>query len=181
MSDIATLLSELREGDKEALEDLFNSLHQELKNLARRELYGHSAVTLSPTALVNEAWIKLNAANNLSLQDRRHFFACAAKAMRHIAIDAARAAMAKKRGQEFLFVTLTESGIEQTSGDLVALDGAMQDLDAVDRELRNLVELRFFAGLSMDDIAELTGRSARSLYRDWTRARAFLHAQLQEL
>lgn len=180
MGDITTLLRAMRESDSDALEELFTALHWELKSLARCQLHGHGVVTLSPTALVNEAWIKLDAASNLNLQDRRHFFACAATAMRQIAIDAARAATAKKRGQEFRFVTLTDSGVEQSSEELLALEDAMQDLDAIDAELRHLVELRYFAGLSMDEIAELTHRSVRSLQRDWARARAFLHAQLQQ-
>jgi RNA polymerase sigma factor (TIGR02999 family) len=180
MPEITKLLEDLDPGDPEALEALFSILYQELKRMARRELSDHSASTLSPTALVNEAWMKLRGARSLPLESRRHFFACAATAMRQIAIDAARAAKAQKRGGDLVFVTLADSKDEQSSDELLALDDAMVELDAVDDGLRKLVELRFFAGLSLNAIADLTGRSVRSLHRDWARARAFLHARLTE-
>ncbi|MEM1081157.1 MAG: ECF-type sigma factor [Pseudomonadota bacterium] len=181
MSEITLLLDALRKGEKDALEGLFSSLYSELKTLARSQLRRNAAITLTPTALVNEAWMKLDSAHHLSLNDRQHFFACAATAMRQIAIDTARASMAKKRGKDMVMVTLTEFGAERTHQEILALDDALGDLDAIDSELRKLVELRFFAGLSMEDIAELNDRSVRSLHRDWTRARAFLHAQLVEV
>jgi RNA polymerase sigma factor (TIGR02999 family) len=180
MSEITQLLDQLDRGDPQALAALFSSLHAELKQMARRELARHSASTLSPTALINEVWLKLDGAQSLSIENRRHFFACAANAMRQIAIDAARAALAQKRGRDVVFVTFTERGQEQTSEELLALNDAMDELDTVDKQLRQLVELRFFAGLSLNDIGELTGRSVRSLHRDWARARAFLHARLAE-
>jgi RNA polymerase sigma factor (TIGR02999 family) len=181
MPEITELLRDLDHGDPQALEALFSSLYRELKQMARRELSGHSTPTLSPTALVNEAWLKLQGASSLSIESRRHFFACAATAMRQIAIDAARASLAKKRGRDLLFVTLTDAGEEQSSEELLELNAAMDELDAVDDRLRKLVELRFFAGLSLNDIADLTGRSERSLHRDWARARAFIHARLSEV
>ncbi len=181
MSDTIRLLKEVNPDRPEEIQILFSSLHHELKGMARRELARHSASTLSPTALINEVWLKLDGAQSLSIENRRHFFACAANAMRQIAIDAARAALAQKRGRDVVFVTLTEGGQEQTSEELLALNDAMEELDAVDRQLRELVELRFFAGLSLNDIGELTGRSVRSLQRDWARARAFLHARLAEV
>lgn len=180
MNEITQRLKDLDPGDPEALAALFSSLHLELKQMARRELARYSGSTLSPTALINEVWLKLEGAQSLSIESRRHFFGCAANAMRQIAIDAARAALAQKRGGDVVFVTLTERGQEQTSEELLALNDAMEELDAVDKQLRQLVELRFFAGLSLNDIGELTGRSVRSLHRDWARARAFLHARLAE-
>lgn len=180
MPEITELLRVLDHDDPKALEALFSSLYRELKQMARRELSDHSVPTLSPTALVNEAWLKLQGASALSIESRRHFFACAAMAMRQIAIDAARASLAKKRGRDVVFVTLTDAGEPQGSEGLIALNDALDELDAVDDQLRALVELRFFAGLSLDDVAELTGRSVRSLHRDWARARAFLHVRVAE-
>lgn len=178
MGEVTDILERVESGDASALDDVFDRLHGELLALARSRL-GGTDDTLSATALVNELYLKLIRTERLSLSSKGHFFACAATAMRQIMIDAARANIAGKRGgPEAIRITLTEAGIADHDTQIVALGEALDALDAVDADLRELVELRFFAGMPMEDIAEIKMRSVRSLHRDWTRARAFLHAQL---
>ncbi len=172
------IFSKLEGRSASDLDALFAVLHGELRLLARNCLGGGAGQTLTPTVLVNELYLKLSAARALSLGDQQHFFACAARAMRQIVVDAARASVAGKRGGDMLQVTLTDSAAGTSNADLVALDDAMDSLGMVDPSLRALVEMRFFAGLSMDEIARLRQTSLRSVERDWATARAFLHAQV---
>ena len=178
MSEVTRLLEQAAADQEGALDEVFRRLHGELKILARSRLGRDRRNTLTPTGLVSELYLKFAGADQLDIKSQHHFFACAATAMRQIMVDAARAAHAGKRGGDAIFVTLTEPGLADHDTQIVALDDAMNELQQVDRELRELVELRFFAGLSMDQIAELKTRSVRSISRDWSRARAFLHAQL---
>lgn len=183
MSEITELLTRAAGGDKASLGAVFARLHAELKSLARSRLRGASSQSLTATALVHELYLKLMGAQQLALGSRHHFFACAGAAMRQILVDAARASSAEKRGGELAFVTLNDAldnVAGETGSDVLALDAAMQDLGRIDADLLDLVHLRFFAGLSMDAIAELTGRSVRSLHRDWSCARDFLNARLSE-
>ncbi|MCK7592936.1 ECF-type sigma factor [Pseudomarimonas salicorniae] len=177
MDAIFSKLAGRQAGD---LDELFAALHAELRQLARHCLGGQPGQTLTPTVLVNELYLKLSAARSLSLGDQQHFFACAARAMRQIVVDAARASLAGKRGGDRLQVTLTDSAAGTSDADLVALDDAMVSLKAVDPSLHALVEMRFFAGLTMEEIARLRQTSLRSLERDWATARAFLHAQVAQ-
>lgn len=181
MSEITELLGEAALGSKSSLNAVFSRLHAELKVLARNRVHAMPNQTLTATALVNELYLKLMGAQKLDLSSRQHFFACAGAAMRQILVDAARASSAEKRGGEFEFVTLDQSidAVEVGSRtELLALDAALDDLGQVDATLLELVHLRYFAGLSMDALAELTGRSVRSLHRDWACARDFLNARL---
>jgi RNA polymerase sigma factor (TIGR02999 family) len=178
MNEITRLLQQAAEDQEGALDEVFHRLHGELSILARSRLSPDSNLTLTPTGLVNELYLKFSGAEQLSLESQHHFFACAASAMRQIIIDAVRSAKAGKRGSDLVFVTLADpEGIEPDT-QVLELDDAMNRLQQVDTELRELVELKYFAGLSMDQIANLKQRSPRSLQRDWLRARAFLHAQL---
>lgn len=174
----ALLQSAGQPGHDEALGRVFALLHQELKKLARSRLNGASPATLSPTALVNELYLKFVDSAQLALASRTHFFATAARAMRQIITDTARAALAGKRGGDLIMVTLGESDIGEDHQTLVALDEALRDLERIDPALHQLVELRFYAGLEMGEISALCGRSVRSLHRDWERARALLNAML---
>ncbi len=178
MGEITALLVDVSNGDEQALHQVFEQLHGELKRIAVQRLSQASGNTLTPTVLVNELFLKLSGSETLTLNDRRHFFACAATAMRQIMVDAARAAKADKRGGQLVFVTLTE-GAADDDPEIIDLDQAMDELELVNPGLRELVDLRFFAGLPMEQIAELRETSLRSLHREWARARAFLHAQLQ--
>lgn len=177
--DITVLLARAGQpGNEDALGKVFSLLHQELKVLARSRLNGASPATLSPTALVNELYLKFVDSAQLALASRTHFFATAARAMRQIITDTARAALAGKRGGDLIMVTLSEQEFGDDQQTLIALDEALHDLERIDPALRELVELRFYAGLEMGEISALCGRSVRSLHRDWERARALLNAML---
>ncbi len=179
MSEITRLLEQAADNSQSALDEVFQRLHCELKILARSRLSPSANLTLTPTGLVNELYLKFSAAEQITLEGQRHFFACAASAMRQIIIDAARAVKAGKRGGEIIFVTLTAPQDLDPDTQVLELNEAMNQLQQIDGELSELVELRYFAGLSMEQIAALKQRSTRSLNRDWQRARAFLHAQLE--
>lgn len=176
--EITQLLERAVNDDRKALDEVFQRLHQDLKVIARSRLREMNQITLTPTGLVNELYLKFTKSQHLDLESRKHFFACAATAMRQIVVDAARAAAAGKRGGDAIQVTFTEPGVVDNDTQVMALDQAMEELDALDQDLRQLVELKFFAGLDMAEISALTERSVRSLHRDWQRARAFLHARL---
>lgn len=181
MSEITEMLSRAADGDQASLGAVFERLHSELRVLARSRLLGASNQTLSATALVHELYLKLMGAQQLDLGSRQHFFACAGAAMRQILVDAARASSAEKRGGDLHFVTLNEAldnVATETHTEMLALDAAMEELGRIDPDLLELVHLRFFAGLSMEAIAKLGGRSVRSLHRDWSCARDFLNARL---
>lgn len=182
MSEITELLNQASDGTRASLDEVFSRLHAELRVLARHRVQRGPEQTLTATALVHEVYLKLIGAQHLDLLSRQHFFACAAAAMRQILVDSARASSAGKRGGDLQFVTLTGANLGEsepnTDADMLALDLVLQELERVEPGLMELVQLRFFAGLSMDAIAQLTGRSVRSLHRDWSCARAFLGARL---
>lgn len=182
MGDITELLAAARSGQGQELDAVFAAVYPTLRALAASRLRGAAGEsTLSPTALVNEAYLKLIGASALDLTDRHHFFACAARAMRHILIDSARARASAKRGGTLVQVALgpEDEGGEAAAGpDLLDLHAALDRLDQIHPELRELVELRVFAGLTLEELADSLGRSPRSINRDWQRARALLLAQL---
>ena len=182
MSEITELLGKATSGTKHSLDEVFSRLHAELKILARSRISSAPNSTLTATALVHEVYLKLIGARKLDLVSQQHFFACAGAAMRQILVDSARASSAEKRGGDQIFVTLTGAGSDiaatETNTQILALDGALDELKLVDENLLELVHLRFFAGLSMEEIAELTARSVRSLHRDWSCARAFLNSRI---
>lgn len=180
MTEITELLNQMDDGSKDVLDRVFALLHAELRVLARSRIRSGPEQTLTATALVHEVYLKLVGARRLELVSRHHFFASAGAAMRQILVDSARASSAEKRGGDFEFITLTGTNIgdADTDAEILQLDQVLEELRRVEPALMELVQLRFFAGLSMDDIAELTGRSVRSLHRDWSCARAFLNARL---
>lgn len=160
---------------------VFERLYPELKRLARSKLNQlHRGETLTATALVAEAYVKLVQAEALSLQDRGHFFVCAARAMRHIIIDNLRARLSHKRGGGLDALTLDEEHLEHASTpqQLLDLDRALDELNAMSPRQCKLVELKFFAGLSIRDIAGMMDLPERTAWREWERARAFLLARL---
>ncbi|MEO7794073.1 MAG: ECF-type sigma factor [Thermoanaerobaculia bacterium] len=181
MGDITELLADARRGDTEKLEAVFAELYTELKRLASWRASGRSRdSTLTTTVLVHETYLKLVGARHLDLKDRRHFFACAGRAMRHILVDHTRAAMADKRGGGLSPIELpAELADRAPVPDWIDLDRALEELDEVQPHLRELVELRFFAGLTREETAELLGCAERTVQRDWQRARAFLYARLE--
>lgn len=174
---ITVLLQRLSAGEAAAHADLLPLVYQELRRIAARHLSGERAGhTLSPTALVHEAWLRLSAEARFAPEDRRQFFAIAARRMRQVLVDHARRRDAAKRGGgERAEVTL--SGLAEDGGDpvdILALDQALQRLEAADARKAQVVELRYFAGIEMTDIADLLGVSRATAQRDWEVARAFL-------
>jgi RNA polymerase sigma factor (TIGR02999 family) len=183
--EITRLLSAARNGDPVAADALYDRVYRELHRLAHRQLgaHGRPGDTLDTTALVHESYLRLAQPADLSAADRAHFFNLAARVMRNVVVDFARRRDAEKRGAA-LRVTWQE-GMEAVAGegsevDLLALDTALTRLQAESPRLAQVVELRFFAGLSLEEIAGLLGVVERTLKRDWRKARAFLLAELQD-
>jgi RNA polymerase sigma factor (TIGR02999 family) len=182
-ADITLWLNAARSGDKKALDRVLSTLYAELHTMARRHLGGNQGHTLDATGLVHEAYLKLIGRGKAEFEDRAHFFAYAASAMRSVVVDYARQRLALKRGGDLHRVTeLPEDAIGglRLDEDLLGLDTALNRLADVDKKLAQVVELRYFAGLSETEIAELLKRSERSVRRDWQKARLYLLASLQE-
>ena len=183
--EITVLLDAAHGGDRGAMDRVLATLYQELHSMARRQLVGQHGHTLDATALVHEAYLKLigRGAGAAQFDDRAHFFAYAASAMRSVVVDYARQRLAQKRGGDLHRVTDLPEDIEgglRLDEDMLGLDTARTRLAAVDERLAQVVEMRYFAGLSELEIAALLKRSERSVRRDWQKARMFLLASLQE-
>lgn len=181
--EITRLLAAWKDGDADAGEQLLPLVYGELRRIARgqrRRLT--SGDTLSTTALVHEVYLKLADAGALRIQDRGHFFAIAATAMRQLLVDAARRRGAAKRGGPAHHTDLpTAVAADEPGGqmvDVLALDTAMSRLADLEPRLVRLVELRFFAGLSVEETADAMELSPRTVKRDWQKARLFLYHQL---
>ena len=180
-ADITHWLDAARDGDRAALDRVLGTLYHELHAMARRQLAGQYGQTLDATALVHEAYLKLIGRRDVQFDDRAHFFAYAASAMRSVVVDYARQRLAQKRGGDLHRVTELPDDVEgglRLDEDMLGLDTALTKLAAVDNKLAQVVELRYFAGLSEQEIAELLKRSERSIRRDWQKARMFLLASL---
>lgn len=180
IDQITEYLRAWEQGDDGALERLLPFVYAELRAIAARHLSaerpGH---TLQPTALVNEAYLKLRGLGNVPWHDRTHFFAIASRIMRRLLVDHARAKMAQKRGSDTPRVVITEGYHEAMepsldAAELIDLDRALDELAAESPRLARLVELRFFSGLGMDEASSLLGCSPRTAKRDWAFARAWL-------
>lgn len=178
--EVTRLLDQLRGGDREALDRLFPLVYQELRQAAdrvlRREARGH---TLQPTALVHEAYLKLAGAP-IGSENRAHFLGIAARAMRQVLVDHARRRRAAKRGGGEAAVSLADAdgAIDLQSDELLALDEALTRLAKESDRLRQVVELRFFGGLTEEEIATTLDVTTRTIQRDWVKARAWLHKEL---
>jgi RNA polymerase sigma factor (TIGR02999 family) len=180
-ADITQWLDAARDGDRAALDRVLGTLYHELHAMARRQLAGQYGQTLDATALVHEAYLKLIGRREVQFDDRAHFFAYAASAMRSVVVDYARQRLAQKRGGDLHRVTELPEDLEgglRLDEDMLGLDTALTKLAGVDVKLAQVVELRYFAGLSEQEIAELLKRSERSIRRDWQKARMFLLASL---
>lgn len=180
-ADVTGLLAELGAGHPSAAERLLPLVYDELRGLARGMMRGGAAAgTLQPTALVNEACIRLLGVHDPGWNGRAHFFAVAATAMRQILASHARAKRASKRSAPGHRVTLSGTPGVERDVDLLALDDALSQLAALNPRHARLVELRFFGGLTMEEAAQLMGVSVSSAHRDWRAARAWLGARLGE-
>lgn len=177
------LLQRLGDGDPDAAAELAPIIYGELHRLAQKAMRttpaGH---TLQPTALVNEAWMKLFGSPGIDIRSRSHFIGLAAHAMHSILVDHARSRAAQKRGGSWERVALDQVLLlfEERSIDVLALEDALRDLAAFDEPLARLVQLRCYGGLTHAEIAATEGRSLRSVERDWRTARAWLLVRLEE-
>jgi RNA polymerase sigma factor (TIGR02999 family) len=181
--NVTQLLAAWSSGDQDVLETLTPLIQQELHRLAAHYMAGERAGhVLQPTALVNEAYLRLADWKNARWQNRAHFFAIAAQIMRRILVDMARTRDRSKRGGRQLHVSL--SAAEQVavteSTDLVQLDDALKQLEGIDARKSRVVELRFFAGLSLEEAAQVLGVSIATVRRDWSLARAWLYRELTQ-
>jgi RNA polymerase sigma-70 factor (ECF subfamily) len=170
------------QGDHVALEKLAPLVHHELHRLAQSYMRGErSGHTLQTTALINEAYIRLIDTAGISWQNRAHFYAVAAKLMRHILVDFARSRRQLKRGGEAQKVSLDEALTicPEPAADLVALDQALTELARLDQRQSDIVEMRFFGGLTEEEIAEVLKVSRRTVTSDWTIARSWLLRELR--
>lgn len=181
--DVTQLLHDWSGGDANAAERLMPFVYDELRRLARgflfKERAGH---TLQPTALVNEAYLRLVDQTRVNWQNRAHFYGIASSMMRRVLIDHARAHATEKRGGAAIHLSLDDLQIplEQRASDLVALDEALEKLAQFDERKCKVVEMRFFAGLKDEEIAEVLGVTTRTVLRDWKKARLWLYRELNQ-
>jgi RNA polymerase sigma-70 factor (ECF subfamily) len=182
-SQFTQLFLEWRSGRNEAFDQLFALVYDELRALAsgymRHERANH---TLQTTALVNEAYMKLAGYKDSHPENRRHFFAVAAKVMRQILVDHARTRQSEKRGGTAVKLSIDEAIVmsDERAGDLLALDAALKNLAAIDPRKSHVVELRFFGGMTIEETAEFLGVSSNTVVRDWEMARAWLYRDINE-
>jgi len=180
-TDVTRILDAVRKGGVRATDELLAAVYQELRRLAAvrlsQEPAGH---TLQATALVHEAYIRLVGAEDQSWEGRGHFFAAAAEAMRRILIEKARHKRRRKRGADWQRIDLQDAtlAIEGPSEDVIAVDEALTKLGQEDKIVADLVKMRYFAGLNLDEIAKILGISRRTADRYWAYARAWLHREI---
>jgi RNA polymerase sigma factor (TIGR02999 family) len=180
--NVTLLLRKWSEGDKTALEDLTPLVYDELHRLAhqhmRRESAGH---ILQTSALINEAYLRLVDQPQIHWENRAHFFGIAARVMRRILVDEARKRDSTKRGGSVIHVTLNEAAsvAQEQAANVVALDNALKALETIDARQGEIVELRFFGGLSIEETAEVLKVSPGTVMRDWTFARAWLRNEMR--
>jgi RNA polymerase sigma factor (TIGR02999 family) len=178
---VTELLLELREGRAGVMDRLFPLVYEELRRIARRALRGErTGHTLGTTGLVHEAYLRLVDQTRLEYRDRAHFYGIAARAMRHILVDYARRHRAAKRGGVQKMIVLDEAllGVEDRAETLLALDEALSELEALDPRLGQVVQCRFFGGLTEEETGEVIGVTARTVRRDWLKAKGWLYHQL---
>lgn len=181
--EITALLRAVEAGDGAAVGALFERLYGELRQIARRQLRAAPPLeTLDTTALVHETYLRLSGGARWSTRDRFHFYALIAQAMRRVLIDHARRRTRHKRGGGAVALELDEAAVAVAARgeELLALDQALARLATADAELAQLVEWRFFAGLSVDEIADLRGVTDRTVKRHWRLARAFLLREMSQ-
>ena len=180
-AEVTGLLLKWGQGNDSALERLIPLVYDELHRIARRHI-GHEAIghSLQPTALVNEAYLRLVAAHNVAWQDRTHFLAVSARIMRRILVDHARSRRYQKRGGDAVRVTFDEALVvsDESTQDLVALDDALVALGTFDERKSRVIELRFFGGLSVEETASVLDVSPDTVLRDWRLAKAWLRREM---
>lgn len=181
-SDITKLLGAWKGGDRRALDRLLPVVYTELRRVAHRQLgRERKRQTLQPTALVNEAYLRLVQIRRIEWQNRAHFFGMCGRLMRQILVDAARARRSDKRGGGAVHVKFEDAlaAFDARGVEVVALDEALKALEALDARKSRVVELRFFGGLSVEDTAATLGVSTDTILRDWKFAKAWLYQELR--
>lgn len=178
---VTEFLRRARAGDRDALDDLFGMLYEELRGIARGRLRGRPGdATLQTTALINEAWVRMAGQEGLAFEDRSHFFAYASRVMRTVLVDHARRRGAEKRGGDAVRVSLQDHDlpVEQQADFILALDEALTRLgESAERAVR-VVECRYFGGLTEEETATALGVTDRTVRRDWAMAREWLYEAL---
>ena len=182
MDKVTVILNAIEEGDPKAVDALLPAVYEELRTMANRRLRGErSGHTLQATALVHEAYLRLAGSQGQDWRSRTYFFAAAAESMRRILIESARQKQCLKRGGDRVREELAEDNLacETPSDDLIALDEALAELAKIDHSKAELVKLRYFAGLTIEQAAELLGISSATAKRRWTYARAWLYGRIR--
>src|SRR5262245_46033072 len=184
MSDITGIIGRIEQGDPHAAEQLLPLVYDELRKLASAKLLQEKpGQTLQPTALVHEAYLRLvNVETSQQWNSRGHFFAAAAEAMRRILVEAARRKQTEKHGGQQKRVELSELriGVDSPPDELLAIDEKLEQLAVADPQAAQIVKLHCFAGLTIEQAAEVLGISARTAYRDWAYARGWLFRSLEQ-
>ena len=180
--DVTQLLVELRDGRRDALDELLPLVYRELRWIAGQRLARREPATLSATSLVHEAYLKLFDQTRLAWNDRRHFFAVASMAMRQVVVDDARRKRALKHGGDLRRVDLDvlEIGTNDPIEEILSLDQALTRLSELDERLARVVEMRYFGGLTVEETGEALGIDPRTVKRDWRKARALLYRSLND-
>jgi RNA polymerase sigma factor (TIGR02999 family) len=184
MGDVTQLLAGARGGDEQALGSLFQLLYPDLRRIAHARLGGHQRDALMcTTSLVHECYLKFTAASRLTPEDRGHFLAYAASAMRSIIVDAARANLALRRGGQAQHVTLDTAVADEVPAveqQILDVHTALEDLARLDERLARVVEMRYFGGMKDEDIGAALGVTDRTVRRDWEKARLLLASALHD-
>lgn len=178
---LSALMVDAEKGDASAADRLFTLLYEELHRLAKAQLARHSwGLTIGTTTLLHEAYLDMSARDQAVFPDRARFMAYAARAMRGLIIDHARGRRAVKRGGELAFMPLDETLVDQAMLplDLDRIGEALDELASLEPRLAQVVDLKFFSGFSFEEIARMWGISARTVQRDWEKARIYLHCRI---
>lgn len=183
MSDVTDLLRRIADHDRAALDTLFETLYADIHRMARARLYENGPITLlDPTSLAHEAYLRLHGAGRIDLDSRGRFMAYVSQVLRSVIVDFARKRSSDRRGGGMARVTLNTDIAESVGNqddDILRVDSALQELEKTDPRLRQVVEMRYFAGLSHEEVAAALGLNERTVRRDWERARLLLAVALK--
>ncbi|MBS1790608.1 MAG: sigma-70 family RNA polymerase sigma factor [Acidobacteria bacterium] len=181
-SDVTQLLEAMNRGEQSAFDELLPVVYDELHRIAERYMARQQGHTLQTTALINEAYLRMASQEEKHWENRTHFFATAATIMRHILVDHARSRQRDKRGGRALKVSFDEAlaKADEAAMEITVLDEALRTLSAMDQQQARIVELRFFGGLTMEEIAEVLAVSLSTVEREWRSARAWLNRELRK-
>jgi RNA polymerase sigma factor (TIGR02999 family) len=181
-SEVTRLLLRLKDGDKEAYDLIYPHIYEELRSLAYAHMSRQNDHTLSKTELVHEAYLKMVDQQKIDFNDRSHFWAIASKCMRQILIDYARKKKAQKRGgdqKDMTYIDELYKAQEQKATELIGVDAALDRLAELNQRLSDVVEMRFFGEMTIEDTAEVLDVSKSTVKRDWKKARGWLHKELK--